>query len=97
MENKKVILMVATSFVRGNKIFYDEDIGWIFENGDRVGDVLEVCPRCCQSHSPNDCDYCLKSLQQTDFIVSACCGHNVEQGYIQLKDGRLFREVIDNE
>ena len=89
--------MVATSFVRGHPISYDENMGWVFEDGGRVGDVLEVCPRCCQSHSPNDCDYCLKPLQQTDFIVSACCGHGVEQGYIQLSDGRVLREVRINE
>ena len=89
--------LVATSFVRGHLISYDENRGWVFKKCSMVGNVLEVCPRCCQSHSPNDCDYCLKSLQQTDFIVSACCGHGVEQGYIQLADGRLFREVMINE
>ena len=89
--------MVATSFVRGHPIFYDENMGWVFKNGSMVGDVLEVCPRCCQSHLPNDCDYCLRPLQECNFIVSACCGHSVEQGYIQLTDGRLFREVIIDE
>lgn len=93
----EVIIMVVTSFVRGHKILYDENIGWVFEDGKVVGDVVEVCPNCCQKHFPTDCDYCLKPLQQTDFIVSACCGHGVEQGYIQLADGRLFREVMNDD
>lgn len=89
--------MVATSFVRGNKVFYDENAGWVFENGDKVGDVLEVCPHCNHTHMSDDCDWCLRELKKCDFIVSACCGHNVEQGYIQLADGRLFREVLNDE
>ena len=53
-------------------------------------------------NAPNEnyivyCDYCLRPLQECNFIVSACCGHSVEQGYIQLADGRLFREVIIDE
>lgn len=90
--------MVATSFIRGHKISYDENkLEWVFEDGSRVGDTLEACVRCKQSHSADDCDYCLKPLQKCDFIVSACCGHGVEKGYIVLKDGRIFKEVINDE
>ena len=85
--------MVATSYVRGHKVYYDDEKEkWLFAN-DKLNDkVAEVCPRCCQPHLPNDCDYCLRPLQQTDFIVSACCGHGVERGYIKLADGRIFYE-----
>ena len=85
--------MVATSYVRGHKIYYDEKASkWLFCD-DKLNDTdVEVCPNCRQPHLPNDCDYCLRPLQECSFIVSACCGHNVERGYIKLKDGRIFRE-----
>lgn len=78
--------MVAKCLIRGNEIYYDEKTQkWICD------DEL-VCPRCHQLHSDDDCDYCLRDLLDCEFIVSACCGHGVEKGYIKLKDGRTFRE-----
>lgn len=86
--------MVVTSYIRGHKVYYDEkQKKWVFVEKELNNASVEVCPRCCQSHLPNDCDYCLRPLQKCDYIVSACCGHNVKQGYIQLADGRLFKEV----
>lgn len=87
--------MTVTSYIRGHKVYYDEnDKEWKYcdeklKNSDKIA---EVCPRCCQPHLSFDCDFCLRPLQYCKFIVSACCGHGVEQGYIQLADGRIFRE-----
>lgn len=94
------MLMVATSYIRGHKVFFNENENkWLFCDEQSNNNFVEVCPRCCQPHLPNDCDYCLRPLQKCDYIVSACCGHGVEQGYIQLADGRIFKEekVIDDE
>lgn len=90
--------MVITSHIRGHKVYYNEkQRKWIFVEEELNDDCAKVCPRCCQPHSSDDCDYCLRPLQECDYIVSACCGHSVKQGYIQLADGRLFREVINDE
>ncbi len=95
-----MIIMVAESFIRGHKVHYNEkQEKWVFNDKQLNDAFVEVCPRCCQSHLPNDGDYCLRPLQKYDYIVSACCGHGVKQGYIQLADGRVFREekVISDE
>ena len=90
--------MGAITYIRGCKAIYDEqEQKWTFDDGQIVGDIIEICPRCHTHHLSYDCDYCLRPLLQTDFIVSACCGHGVERGYIKLADGRLFREVTNDE
>ena len=96
MENKKVIMMVAKTYIRGNKVYFDEDENeWLFYDEKLNNENVEVCPRCHHIHKIDDCDWCLRELEKCDFIISACCGHNVEKGYIMLKDGRIFREDTD--
>ena len=93
--------MVVTGFVRGHKVFYDEKAKvWLYQEDKSDVSIIneKPCKKCGRLPTNNGADYCLRELEQTDFIVSACCGHGVEQGYIQLADGRLFREVmIDDE
>ena len=87
------MLMVAKSYIRGHKAYFDENENkWLFDDEKLNNEIVEVCPHCHHIHMSEDCDWCLKSLEKCDFIVSACCGHSVEKGYIMLKDGRVFRE-----
>ena len=92
--------MVATGYIRGNKVYYDEnEKKWEYydEKLRNSNNIVEICPNCHQPHLPDDCDFCLRELMCCEFIESACCGHNVEKGYIQLKDGRVFREEKKDE
>ena len=51
------------------------------------------CVRCGKYPSSTGADYCLKGLEDCNFITAACCGHGVPgEGYIMLADGRIFRE-----
>ena len=89
--------MVAKTFIRGHKAFYDEKSGkWKFYEQSKNTEN-EVCPRCCQPHIQTDCDYCMKPLRDCNYITSACCGHGVQNGYIVLQDGRIFEEVKLND
>ena len=87
--------MTVTTYIRGKKAYFDDERQiWFFEDGNEVGKVAEICSRCHTHHLPNECDWCLRPLKECGMIVSACCGHGIEPGYIQLKDGRIFREEI---
>ena len=90
--------LVVVSFVRGHKIVYDEKAKeWLWQEDKSDMSNEKPCKKCGRLPTTNGVDYCLRELEQTDFIVSACCGHSVEKGYIMLKDGRMFKEVIDDE
>lgn len=85
--------MVAKCYIRGHKAYFDENKNeWLFCDEELNNENVEVCPHCNHTHMSDDCDWCLRELKKCDFIISACCGHNVEKGYIMLKDGRIFRE-----
>lgn len=85
--------MVAKGYIRGHKAYFDENKNeWLFCDEKLNNESAEVCPHCNHTHMSDDCDWCLRELEKCDFIISACCGHNVEKGYIMLEDGRIFRE-----
>ena len=91
--------MTAEGFIRGHEIYYDcNNMTWRYKNNHKIvkkDDDLK-CPRC--GEKPVDSvDFCLSGLKDCDFIEAACCGHGVEKGYILLKDGRRFEEVITDE
>lgn len=88
--------MTVKGFNRGHEIFLNtKDNEWYYtETNTKVSDNEDIeCLR-CKKQSIGDVDFCLYNLKDCGFIVSACCGHGVEKGYIMLKDGRRFEEVI---
>lgn len=82
--------MTVTGYTRGHKIYYDYDEReWKYcDNNKPIINEIRPCVNCKQL-PVDDKDYCLRNIE----IVSACCGHGIEEGYIQLKDGRLFKEI----
>ena len=90
--------MSVISYVRGHKVVYDEEEKvWFYEeDGVNVSDVPEKpCINCGEKATLTGADYCLKDLENCDFIIAACCGHGIPgKGYIMLVDGRLFKEAV---
>lgn len=87
--------MVATSYVRGHEVYYDEEEKfWKYkENNKRVDEkTVTYCSK-CNKPEINGADFCMQGLLSSDFIISACCGHGVHKGFIKLADGRTFKEV----
>ena len=82
-------------YFKGYKAIYDYDKqDWFYED---TGESATKNPRPCRQcgHDPVkdgeiECDYCLGYLG--DNVVSACCGHGTEKGFILFEDGRLFVE-----
>lgn len=89
--------MVATTYTRGHKIFYDEkDKQWKYQEDTTDINLNEKpCIKCGEPATITGADHCLKGLEDTKCIISACCGHGVQNGYIILDDGRIFTETKD--
>ena len=91
--------MTVTAYFNGHKAYYDWDKNdWLYVDDNTSVWNKRPCVRCGQYPLKDDiieADYCLGFLG--DKVDSACCGHGVKKGYIKLKDGRIFEEVIDND
>lgn len=76
--------------IRGNEVYYDtNEKKWKWSDGS--DDLAKPCVK-CKEYPVDDVDYCLQGLKDCEMIHSACCGHgNDVEGYILLKDGRLFK------
>ncbi len=86
--------MVATSYNRGHKIYYNEEKEeWLYSDDDTSANVDRPCKRCGVKANIFGHDACMQDLTDCIGVVSACCGHGVEEGYIILTDGRRF--VLD--
>ena len=75
--------------IHGNKVYYDEDddeTKYVASNQP----AERPCKRCGEYSTRQDHDYCLGNLGEK--VISACCGHGAEQGFIMFRDGRIFRE-----
>ena len=73
---------MITSYSKGNLIFYRND-QWGYEDGTPLDTQERPCAKCGKSSTPEGYDHCLGYIPG---VVSACCGHGVEEGYI-LKEG----------
>lgn len=83
--------MTAWGYNRGRKSYYDvETKEWLYADTHEPCESERPCPRCGHQHEIDDPDFCLGFLGEN--VISACCGHGVEPGYIVLKDGRYFEE-----
>jgi hypothetical protein len=86
----------AWSESNGHKIYFDnEDSEWhysddksLFIFGDRP------CTKCNHFQTDKGHDYCIRNLPG---VKNACCGHGIEDGYIQFNDGRCIRGKFEIE
>lgn len=74
----------VTCFIRGHLARYDNEAElWRDDNG-APADVDRPCAHCHQPPTPEGHDPCLGTLPG---VVSACCGHGVEDAYVVTSDG----------
>ena len=64
----------------------------VFKNGAwQLPANVEKCPRCGRMNKMNTPDGCIGLLPG---VVSACCGHGVEEGYIIFENGVELRGIF---
>lgn len=84
---------MATGFLNGHKIYYKNDI-WKYIDTDEDISIKRPCTKCGKYETEEGHDYCITNLPG---VTNACCGHGVEEGYIQFEDGRIIRGNFDIE
>ena len=85
--------MVSTAHIRGHKVYYNkEKQEWLYSDDDTSTSVERPCKRCGHMPLENGEDWCLGHIPK---VKNACCGHGVEEGYIQLENGKSFREEFE--
>ncbi len=84
---------MATSFLNGNKIHHSPETGkWYYEDGQNTNE-LRACPKCNRLPDENGHDACLGNLPG---VKNACCGHGVQDGYIQFLNRTNIKFEIKN-
>jgi len=71
---------MITTHSRGHKIYYDGSV-WRYLDNDRIYDDSRPCKYCGKYPTQEGYDACMGHI---DGVISACCGHGVEDGYIKL-------------
>jgi len=80
--------MTATTFYNGHKIYWnDKKREWYYEDGQIIKEYRK-CPKCNQLPTGEGHDACIANLPG---VLNACCGHGVEDGYIQFTDNTVIR------
>ncbi len=78
----------------GHLVFIDRDANdpcvRYCDNREEVppGPSKRPCPKCDRLPTPAGHDPCIADLPG---VISACCGHGVEDGYIMFADRRIIR------
>lgn len=81
-----MINLIVTSYFYGHAIHWDEIAdGWRYSDNDALIDVegKRLCPKCKRGPTKDGHDPCIANLPG---IISACCGHGVEDGFILFED-----------
>ena len=68
---------MVTSYSRGHKIYYDKM--WKYCDNNLPLDSCRPCKKCGMMPTSDGYDYCLGYI---DNVISACCGHGINKGYI---------------
>jgi len=77
--------------MNGHQIYYDEMTKkWIYSDNDEIMNPQEKrpCIRCGELPTGDGHDSCIANLGN---VINACCGHGVEEGYIQFDNGITIR------
>ena len=70
----------ARGFIRGHAVRFDEDTeSWVYADTLGPADDKRPCPRCGRMPTKEGYDACLGHIPR---VVSACCGHGMEEGYV---------------
>jgi hypothetical protein len=81
--------MVAKAFVNGHEAYFNqEENQWRYTDNDQNANENRACIKCDKFPTNEGHDYCMRNLVG---IINACCGHGVEEGYLQFEDGRVLR------
>ena len=75
--------MTATGFIRGHAAYYNGSAWRYQDNDEPAGPVWggdeRPCPKCGQTAGADGYDPCLGFIES---VMSACCGHGVEEAYV---------------
>jgi hypothetical protein len=78
------------SYFHGHKIIYKND-QWVYADTKKpiIEDSHRACKKC--GFGFKDYDACLGKLPG---VINACCGHGVDEGYIQFENGVIIRGIF---
>lgn len=101
-EKRKVTkcTVTVTSYFRGNPVFWD-DGEWRYLSNADIADPQVNCAHCGRPPTPEGYDACLGYIPG---VLSACCGHGVEEPYMVYFDrsktecvcGRCGKKIFDD-
>jgi hypothetical protein len=78
---------------RGNKLSWDnKNKAWRYHNDNSPYDDSKPCIRCGQMPTKDGHDACIANLPG---VRNACCGHGVQQGYVQFENGKVIRGYFE--
>lgn len=93
---KALSKIMCESYLNGNKIVtttvdplswrYPDDLSPIIDENGKFN--YRPCPKCNKYPTPEGYDACFGYLTG---VRNACCGHGVEDGYIQFGNGKVIR------
>ena len=72
---------MITSHSRGHKIIFTNN-KWVYADDKTSIEIERPCIRCGKMPI-NGHDACIANLPN---VISACCGHGIETGYMKFKD-----------
>lgn len=69
--------MVATSYNRGHKVYYNEELGeWLYCDDNSSTSVERPCARCGRMATNEGYDSCVGHIEGA---TSVCCGHGIKK------------------
>lgn len=83
--------MGTISNVKGHNIYYDKvNSCWKYEDNNEIFDKNNerLCKKCGNKSTDKGHDSCLGHL---GIIINACCGHGINEGYLQFDCGTTIR------
>ena len=84
-----------STYINGHFAYFDiEDTTWKYADTHEPATIKRPCIKCGQLQTKEGHDYCIRNLPG---VKNACCGHGVEEGYIQFEDGRIIRGTFSVE
>lgn len=87
---------MRTSKIRGNDIYFDDDINkWRYSSDNSIVttqyDMSHPCGNCSKHYTKEGHDGCLGTLIG---VMNACCGHGeIDECYVQFLDGECIRGI----
>ncbi len=78
------------NYANGWPIIYIKD-QWVYEDTKESLSIPRACRKCGDKVTEKGHDTCIANLPG---IRNGCCGHSVQQPYLQFEDEETFRKVI---